>query len=316
MIDIQDLTKHYGDRTAVDALTFRVEPGAVTGFLGPNGAGKSTTMRMVLGLDRPTAGRATVLGRPYTEIRYPLNEVGALLDARAMHSGRSARGHLHVLAQSNRIPTRRVDEVLAQVGLYEVAGRRVKGFSLGMRQRLGIAAALLGDPAVLLLDEPVNGLDPEGIRWVRDLMRSLAAEGRTVLVSSHHMSEMALTADHLVVIGRGRLLADTTVKEFVAGHARRVVHVRTPHRDRLTTLLDGAGINHVLSPGDDEHSLQAYDTEPAAVGDLAASAGLALHELRPEHASLEEAYLGVVAGDTEYRTALTGVPAVPPHQGA
>ncbi|MFF2806096.1 ABC transporter ATP-binding protein [Streptomyces sp. NPDC058000] len=313
MIDLQGLTKRYGDRTAVDDLTFRVEPGAVTGFLGPNGAGKSTTLRMVLGLDRPTAGRATVLDRPYTGIRYPLHEVGALLDARALHDGRTAHGHLRVLAAANRIPARRIDAVLAQVGLQEVAGKRVKGFSLGMRQRLGIAAALLGDPAVLLLDEPINGLDPEGIRWARDLMRGLAAEGRTVLVSSHLMSEMALTADRLVVIGRGRLLADTTVEEFVAGHARRVVHVRSPHRDRLTALLTGAGIAHDAA----EEALRAYDTDAATVGELAASAGLTLHELRLEHASLEDAYLGVVAAATEYRTAHRGDPAVPPpHQGA
>jgi ABC-2 type transport system ATP-binding protein len=236
MIQASGLSKRYGDRLAVNGLSFRVEPGRVTGFLGPNGAGKSTTMRLVMGLDAPTAGMATVNGRPYRELPAPLWEVGALLNARTVHGGRTARDHLRWLARSNRIPTRRCDQVLELVGLDRVAGRRARAFSLGMGQRLGIAAALLGDPGVLLFDEPVNGLDTEGIAWVRALLRRLAAEGRTVLVSSHLMSEMELTADHLVVIGRGRLLADTTMVDFIRRSSRPATVVRSPQWERLRPL--------------------------------------------------------------------------------
>ncbi|WP_143066024.1 ABC transporter ATP-binding protein, partial [Streptomyces sp. CC53] len=246
MIEAVGLTKRYGAKTAVQDLTFQVRPGAVTGFLGPNGSGKSTTMRMILGLDRPTAGRVTINGRTFQELPNAPRHVGALLDARAMHGGRTARSHLLALAQLSGIPARRVDEVLGVVGLQDVARMRTKGFSLGMGQRLGIAAALLGDPQVLLFDEPVNGLDPEGILWVRNLMKALAAEGRTVFVSSHLMSEMALTAEHLIVIGRGRLLADMSVREFIAVNSAGFARVRTPQdapeqRDKLTAALTEAG---------------------------------------------------------------------------
>ena len=232
MIEAQDLTKRYGDKVAVDHLSFRVEPGRVTGFLGPNGAGKSTTMRLVLGLDRPAAGRATINGRPYTELAQPLRTVGALLEARAMHPGRSARNHLLFLAQTQGLPSRRVDEVLDLVGLREVARKRTKGYSLGMGQRVGIAAAMLGDPSVLLLDEPVNGLDPEGILWIRNLIKQLASEGRTIFVSSHLMNEMAVTADHLIVIGKGKLIADCSTREFISRSSEKSVLVRSPDADR------------------------------------------------------------------------------------
>jgi ABC-2 type transport system ATP-binding protein len=297
MIEASGLTKRYGDRLAVDGLSFRVEPGRVTGFLGPNGAGKSTTMRMILGLDVPSAGRVTVNGGTYRELQAPLREVGALLDARAVHGGRTARDHLGWLARSNRIPARRCDQVVELVGLDQVAGRRVKGFSLGMSQRLGIAAALLGDPGTLILDEPANGLDTEGIAWIRALLRRLAGEGRAVLVASHLMSEMELTADHLLVIGRGRLLADTTMEEFIRRNAHPVTVVRSPQWERLRSLLvaggasvepDGAGRWRVLGP------------DAAAIGGLAARHQVQLHELSPRHPSLEEAYMRLTVTSLEY----------------
>src|SRR5918993_1348047 len=241
MIEAKELTKRYGPRLAVDRLSFRVRPGRVTGFLGPNGAGKSSTIRMILGLDAPSSGEVTVNSVPYARLRAPLREVGSLLEARAVHGGRTARAHLLFLAQSNGLPRRRVDEVLDMVGLTSVGGRRVKGFSLGMGQRLGIAAALIGDPRILLLDEPVNGLDTEGIRWIRALLKRLAAEGRTVFVSSHLMSEMELTADHLIVIGQGRLIADTTMREFIERNSQRVTLVRSPRRHQLAEVLRGTG---------------------------------------------------------------------------
>ena len=239
MIEVSDLSKRYGDRTAVDHLTFSIQPGRITGFLGPNGAGKSTTMRLILGLDRPGTGTATIDGRPYAALREPLRKVGALLEARAVHSGRAARHHLACLALSQGLPLARVDEVLALVGLRDAAGRRAGGFSLGMGQRLGIAAALLGDPEILILDEPVNGLDPEGVLWMRNLMKALAADGKTVFVSSHLMSEMAVTADHLIVIGRGALIADASVAEFIEGSSRHSVLVRSPRPAELAEELDG-----------------------------------------------------------------------------
>ena len=299
MIVASDLTKRYGDRVAVDGVSFTVRPGHVTGFLGPNGAGKSTTMRMVIGLDRPTSGSVTVDGARYADSPAPLRAVGALLEARALHPGRTARAHLRWMAASNGIPTSRVEEVLGLVGLEAVAGQRVGRFSLGMGQRLGIAAALLGDPPVVVLDEPVNGLDPEGIRWVRTLARSLAAEGRTVLVSSHLMSEMALTADHLVVIGRGRVLADCPMTEFIAEHAASFVRVRTPQAGRLAELLRRSGAD-VTRDGDELH-VQGVDA--AATGELAAAAGLALHELGLVTSSLEEAFMTLTAGSVEYAAA-------------
>ena len=296
MITAQRLTKTYGERTAVDGIGFTVEPGRVTGFLGPNGAGKSTTMRMVLGLDRPTSGSVTVNGRRYADSPAPLREVGALLEARALHPGRSARDHLRWLAVSNGIPRARVDEVLELVGLTAVAGQRVGRFSLGMGQRLGIAAALLGDPPVVVLDEPVNGLDPEGIRWVRTLARDLAAEGRTVFVSSHLMSEMALTADHLVVIGRGRVLADCSTAEFVAQHAASHVRVRSPQHDEVATLLRREGLDVAAHGGE----LRVHGLDPAGVGELAGRSGLLLHELTLVRSSLEDAFMTLTADSVEY----------------
>ncbi|GJF28037.1 ABC transporter ATP-binding protein [Kitasatospora sp. NE20-6] len=300
MIEIRSLSKSYGDTAAVSDLSFRVDPGRVTGFLGPNGAGKSTTLRMLLGLDRPTAGTALVHGRPYAELDSPLRQVGALLDAQAVHGGRTARGHLRWLAASNGIPERRVDEVLAQVGLADAARRRVKGFSLGMRQRLGVAAALLGDPPVLLLDEPVNGLDPEGIRWIRTLLRGLAAEGRSVLVSSHLMTEMALTADHLVVIGRGRLLADLSTAEFLERHGRSRVRVRAVDPDRLAVLLRSAGLAAEPSP-DGGDAWEVAGAAPEEIGALAAREGVALYELSVRQDSLEEAFMRMTTDAVEYR---------------
>ncbi|WP_405010762.1 ABC transporter ATP-binding protein [Kitasatospora sp. NBC_01539] len=300
MIEIRSLSKSYGDTAAVSDLSFRVDPGRVTGFLGPNGAGKSTTLRMLLGLDRPTAGTALVHGRPYAELDSPLRQVGALLDAQAVHGGRTAHGHLRWLAASNGIPGRRVDEVLAQVGLADAARRRIKGFSLGMRQRLGVAAALLGDPPVLLLDEPVNGLDPEGIRWIRTLLRGLAAEGRAVLVSSHLMTEMALTADHLVVIGRGRLLADSSTAEFLERHGRSRVRVRAVDPARLAVLLRSAGLTAEPSP-DGEGAWEVAGAAPEEIGALAAREGVALYELSVRQDSLEEAFMRMTADAVEYR---------------
>jgi ABC-2 type transport system ATP-binding protein len=298
VIEVRQLTKRYGATAAVDQLSFDVRPGVVTGFLGPNGSGKSTTMRLILGLDAPTAGTATVGGRRYRSLRRPLSEVGALLEAASVHPGRSARGHLLALAAANAIPRRRVDEVLGLAGLDSVAGKRTGGFSLGMTQRLGIAAALLGDPGVLLLDEPVNGLDPEGVLWLRTLLRSLAADGRTVLVSSHLMSEMTLTADQLIVIGRGRLLADTSVQEFVQQSSEGWVQLRSPERDRLAQLLRGQGAAVEAGPG---NSLEVRGTAIAAVGDLAALHGIALHELVARQPSLEEAFMALTRDAVDYQ---------------
>ncbi len=299
MIEIRDLTKTYGRTTAVDQLSVTVHPGRVTGFLGPNGAGKSTTMRAVVGLDRPTAGEVLVAGRRYALHPAPLREVGALLDARAAHPGRSAVAHLRALAATHGLPRSRVEEVLDLVGLTEVAGQRVGGFSLGMSQRLGIAAALLGDPAVILLDEPVNGLDPDGVRWIRQLLRDLAAEGRTVFVSSHLMSEMELTADHLVILGRGRLLADVSMQEVTAS-ASGQVHVRSPHAGELARLLTADG---ALVRTDGPDVLSVTSTTSARIAETALAAGLLLTELTPRHASLEEAYLAMTEHDTPYRAA-------------
>ncbi|WAL93505.1 ATP-binding cassette domain-containing protein [Streptomyces sp. Je 1-369] len=305
-IDVKDLTKEYGRTRALDALTFRVRPGRVTGFLGPNGAGKSTTMRLVLGLDRPTSGTATVGGRRYTELAEPLRHVGALLDAQAAHGSRTARNHLLALAVSNRLPARRVDEVLDESGLGTVADKRIKTFSLGMRQRLGIAAALLGDPEVVMLDEPSNGLDPEGIIWVRELLRRLAAEGRTVLVSSHLMNETATFADHLVILGRGRLLADDPMNEFIASRSRARVRVRTTDPDLLRELLSGRG--YVL--GESVEGRWTVDGAKAEeVGAIAAGAGVQVLELADERTSLEQAYLALTADEAEFRAGSATVPA-------
>ncbi|MFF8946424.1 ABC transporter ATP-binding protein [Streptomyces sp. NPDC014864] len=297
MIELDGLTKRYGGKLAVDDLTFTVRPGTVTGFLGPNGAGKSTTMRMILGLDHPTAGDVRIDGRPYHRLRDPLTSIGALLDAKSVHGGRTAFHHLLCLAQSNGIPTARVHEVLDTVGLTPVARKKAKGFSLGMSQRLGIAGALLGDPRILMFDEPVNGLDPEGIHWIRGLMRSLAAQGRTVFVSSHLMSEMALTADHLVVIGQGRLLADTSMSEFIERHSRSFVRIRTPERERLLDALQGAGITAVEAGGG---LLEVDGGKPEHIGELAARHHVVLHELSVRQSSLEEAFMRLTAGTVEY----------------
>ncbi|GGP50659.1 ABC transporter ATP-binding protein [Streptomyces abikoensis] len=297
MIELEGLTKHYSDVRAVDHLTFTVRPGIVTGFLGPNGAGKSTTMRMMLDLDNPSSGTVRIDGRHYRELRDPLRVVGALLDAKAMHGGRSAYNHLLCLAQSNGIPKARVREVLDTVGLTSVARKRTKGFSLGMGQRLGIAAALLGDPRILMFDEPVNGLDPEGIHWIRNLMKSLATQGRTVFVSSHLMSEMALTADHLVVIGQGKLLADTSMTDFIKENSRSYVRMRSPEQERLREILRGAGID--VTPGE-EGALEVEGEDAAHLGELAARHRITLHELSPRSASLEEAFMRLTAGSVEY----------------
>ncbi|MER7186390.1 ABC transporter ATP-binding protein [Streptomyces hyaluromycini] len=297
MIELAGLTKRYGDKTAVDDLTFAVRPGIVTGFLGPNGAGKSTTMRMILGLDHPTAGRVRIDGKRYEQLKDPLTYIGALLDAKAVHGGRSAFNHLLCLAQSNGIPKARVAEVLDTVGLTAVARKKAKGFSLGMGQRLGIAGALLGDPRILMFDEPVNGLDPEGIHWIRNLMKSLAAQGRTVFVSSHLMSEMALTADHLVVIGQGRLLADTSMADFIRTNSRSYVRVRSPQRERLLDVLHGAGIT-VVETGAGALEVEGGKAEP--IGELAAQNGIVLHELSIQQASLEEAFMQLTAESVEY----------------
>ncbi|WP_028660172.1 ABC transporter ATP-binding protein [Nocardioides insulae] len=297
MIRAQALTKRFGaDQIAVDGIDFTVEPGRVTGFLGPNGAGKSTTMRMILGLDAPTSGRVTVNGHPYGAGPAPLREIGALLEAHAIHPGRSARNHLRWLAASNGIPVGRVDEVLDMVGLDSVATRRAGKFSLGMGQRLGIAAAMLGDPPVVILDEPVNGLDPEGIRWVREFAKQLAAEGRTVFISSHLMSEMALMADHLIVIGRGRILADSSMGEFMREHASSYVRVKTPTVAEAKGLLTGQGVE--VNAVDDE--LRVVGLDASRVGDLLCGRGLVLHELTLVSASLEEAFMALTADAVEY----------------
>ena len=306
MIEVRGLIKRYGDKVAVNDLSFDVEPGHVTGFLGPNGAGKTTTMRLILGLDYPDAGTVKVDGRQYAHLAYPMREVGALLDAKAVHGGRSAYNHLLCLAQTNNLPKRRVGEVLELVGLTEVARKRTKGFSLGMGQRLGIAATLLGDPAVLMFDEPVNGLDPEGILWIRNLMKALAAEGRTVFVSSHLMSEMENTADHLIVIGRGSLLADCTMEEFIARSSGQTVRVRTPQPDLLSNAVSelaahaaaGSPAGAVTNP---DGSLTVHGLTAAQVGDLAFDHGVRLHELTVVRASLEEAFMELTADSVEYR---------------
>jgi len=297
-IEARGLTKHFGRTVAVDDLSFTVEPGRVTGFLGPNGAGKSTTMRMILGLDAPTRGSVTVGGKRYTDLRAPAHAVGALLDARAVHPGRTAFHHLLAIAQGNGIAAARVHEVLELVGLAGAARRRAGGFSLGMSQRLGVAAALLGDPPVLMFDEPVNGLDPEGIRWIRELMRGYAAEGRTVLVSSHLMSEMALTADHLVVIGRGRLVADSALADFVRATAGAEVLVRAAEPDAFARLLTASG--GVVRRGDGD-ALLVSELDGAAIGQLAAFHGMPLSELAPRQASLEDAFMELTRDDVEYR---------------
>jgi ABC-2 type transport system ATP-binding protein len=305
MIEAQGLTKRYGTTTAVDDLSFTVEPGRITGFLGPNGAGKTTTMRLILGLDRPTAGAVTIHGKPFGQLAYPMREVGALLDAKAVHGGRSAYNHLLCLAQTNNLPRRRVGEVLELVGLQDVARKRSRGFSLGMGQRLGIAAALLGDPAILMFDEPVNGLDPEGILWIRTLMKHLAAQGRTVFVSSHLMSEMENTADYLIVIGRGRLIADCTVAEFIERNSQQAVRVRTPHGVELTKVVTAAG-GTVRDDGDGRLVITGLPT--AQVGDLAYDNGVRLHELASAQASLEEAFMELTGNAVEFRAQQLGSP--------
>jgi len=299
VIEVRDLTKRYGDKTAVSELTFSVNPGVVTGFLGPNGSGKSTTMRLILGLDAPTGGDATVNGRHYADHPAPLHEVGALLEARSVHTGRSAYNHLLALAQTHGIRASRVDELIEMVGLQEVADKRAGAFSLGMGQRLGIAAALLGDPHTILLDEPVNGLDPEGIRWVRELLRSLAAEGRTVFLSSHLMTEMAMTAEHLIVIGRGRLIADLSLDEFVRRYSRQVVRVRSPQAALLAELVATTAERvDAIDPG----LLEIEGMSSAEIGEQAAANGIVLHELAAEQVSLEEAFMALTQEDVEFRT--------------
>jgi ABC-2 type transport system ATP-binding protein len=301
MIEAADLTKDYGRKRAVDGLSFTVRPGIVTGFLGPNGSGKSTTMRLVLGLDRPTRGDVTVNGRHYRDHRAPLHEVGALLEARSVHTGRSARNHLLALAQTHGIPRSRVDELIDLVGLHDVAKKRAGKFSLGMGQRLGIATALLGDPSTVMLDEPVNGLDPEGIHWMRNLLTRLAEEGRTVFVSSHLMSEMALIADHLIVIGRGRLIADVPVAEFIQGAGRNVVRVRSPQATELRDLLAGPDVT--VTPLDDG-ALEVSGLTAEQIGEVAGEHSLRIHELTPQQASLEEAFMELTRSDVEYQAEL------------
>ncbi|CAM5645288.1 ABC transporter ATP-binding protein [Streptomyces avidinii] len=314
MIELEGLTKRFGTTTAVDHLSFRIRPGVVTGFLGPNGAGKSTTMRMMLDLDNPTSGTVRVYGKHYRDLSEPLKHVGALLDAKAMHGGRSAYNNLLCLAQSNRIPRQRVDEVLDLVGLTAVAKKKSKGFSLGMSQRLGIASALLGDPEILMFDEPVNGLDPEGILWIRNLMKGLAAEGRTIFVSSHLMSEMALTADHLVVIGQGKLLADLPMADFIQQNSRSYVRLRSPQQERLKDLLHEAGINVVSVPATGTLEIDGVSAEQ--LGELAARHQIVLHELSPQRASLEEAFMRMTADSVEYHAHAPGMAADNPARPA
>jgi ABC-2 type transport system ATP-binding protein len=316
MIEVRGLVKRYGDKVAVNDLSFDVEPGHVTGFLGPNGAGKTTTMRLILGLDYPDAGSVAIDGQHYASLANPMHEVGALLDAKAVHGGRSAYNHLLCLAQTNNLPKRRVGEVLELVGLADVARKRTKGFSLGMAQRLGIAATMLGDPAVLMFDEPVNGLDPEGILWIRNLMKTLAAEGRTVFVSSHLMSEMENTADHLIVIGRGRLLADCTMDEFIARSSGQTVRVRTPQPEVLAKAVsearagagavagagaDGAGASTATVTAAADGSLTVHGLTAAQIGDIAFEHGVRVHELTVVRASLEAAFMELTADSVEYR---------------
>jgi ABC-2 type transport system ATP-binding protein len=301
MIEAKSVSKRFGDKLAVDRLSFIVQPGQVTGFLGPNGAGKSTTMRMILGLDAPSGGTVTVNGKRYDELANPMREVGALLDAKAVHGGRTAYNHLLCLAQTNNLPARRIPEVLELVGLAQVARKRVGGFSLGMCQRLGIAGTLLGDPKVLMFDEPVNGLDPEGILWIRNLMRALAAEGRTIFVSSHLMSEMENTADHLIVIGQGRLIADCTVEEFIRNNSQLAVRVRTPQASQLAQLVTGKG-GTAKADGDDAIVVSGIAQEQ--LGDLAFDNGIRLHELAPLQASLEQAFMELTKDSVEFHAAV------------
>jgi ABC-2 type transport system ATP-binding protein len=319
MIEARGLTKRYGTKVAVEDLSFTVRPGAVTGFLGPNGAGKSTTMRMILGLDRPTEGSVLVDGRRYRDLASPARHVGALLESRAIHTGRSARDHLLALAATHGIPRGRVDEVIEVVGLQDVARKRAGGFSLGMGQRLGIASALLGDPGTLVLDEPVNGLDPEGVRWIRDLLRGLAAEGRTILLSSHLMSEMSMTATHLIVIGRGRLIQETTVEEFVRGASGGRVHVRSPQAAELAELAarEGATVTYSAAlpggagadagreavPGSEADAIEIAGLPSERIGELARAYGIALYELTPRLASLEEAFMDITRDAVEFDAA-------------
>src|SRR5271169_2118518 len=302
MIEVRGLSKRYGDKIAVNDLSFSVEPGTVTGFLGPNGAGKTTTMRLILGLDYPDAGTVSIAGKRYASLANPMREVGALIDAKAVHGGRSAYNHLLCLAQTNNLPKRRVGEVLELVGLTEVARKRAKGFSLGMSQRLGIAGTLLGDPALLMFDEPVNGLDPEGILWIRNFMKALAAEGRTVFVSSHLMSEMESTADHLIVIGRGKLIADCSMSEFIARSSSEAVRVRTPMADDLIKGVTAAGAT--TTTGDDG-AIEVRGMTAEAIGDIGFDQAIRLHELTTVHASLEEAFMELTASSVEYHA---GVP--------
>ncbi len=311
MIEAQGLTKRYGDTLAVDNLTFTVEPGRITGFLGPNGAGKTTTMRLILGLDRPTSGTVTVNGKPFAQLAWPMHEVGALLDAKAVHGGRSAYNHLLCLAETNHLPKSRVGQVLELVGLTEVAGKRSKGFSLGMGQRLGIAGALLGDPKILMFDEPVNGLDPEGILWIRNLMKALASEGRTVFVSSHLMSEMENTADHLIVIGRGKLISASSTKEFIAANSQQSVRVRTPQRDDLVRLASAAG----ATVRDDDGAIVLLGLTTQQVGDLAFENSIRLHELAPAHASLEQAFMELTASSVQFHADVPGGQQPPTYAG-
>jgi ABC-2 type transport system ATP-binding protein len=303
VIEADGLSKRYGEKLAVDSLSFAVRAGVVTGFLGPNGAGKSTTMRMIMALDRPTAGSVRINGRPYERHKAPLHEIGALLEAKAIHPGRSAYDHLRALAASNGVGKRRVLEVIDMVGLAEVARKRAGGFSLGMGQRLGIASALLGDPRVVMLDEPVNGLDPEGVLWIRNLLKSLAAQGRTVFVSSHLMSEMALIAEDLIVIGRGRLLSAGPLADFIAQASNSSVRVRSPHAARLRDLLLGDG---VTVTGGDPGVLDVQGLDTAEIGERAAAAGLVLHELSPQEASLEEAFMELTRDAVEYHATTGG----------
>ena len=316
MIEAQDLTKRYGDKLAVDHLSFTVEPGRVTGFLGPNGAGKSTTMRLVLGLDRPNTGTATIDGRPYAELAQPLRTVGALLEAKAMHPGRSARNHLLFLAQTQGLPRRRVDEVLELVGLRDVARQRIRGYSLGMSQRVGIAAAMLGNPSVLLLDEPVNGLDPEGILWIRNLMKHLASEQRTIFVSSHLMNEMAVTADHLIVIGKGKLIAESSTQEFIERSSEKSVLVRSPDSGALADLIAAEGGKAIRQdPARSQTAaLRVTGLDAPRIGEIAAANRIVLHELAPQLGSLEEAFIEMTAGSVEYGGG--DAPAVPQETAA
>ncbi len=298
MIEAEGLTKHYGEKVAVEDLSFTVRPGVVTGFLGPNGSGKSTTMRLIMGLDAPNRGQVRVNGQRFSDFAWPLREVGALLEARAIHPGRTARAHLLMLAQTNRLPAHRIDDLLALVGLTAVADQRAGKFSLGMSQRLGIAASLLGDPGVLLFDEPVNGLDPDGIRWVRNLLKGLAKEGRTVFVSSHLMSEMALTADEVIIIGRGHLIEQTSVDKLLNRGSMQSVRVRSPEIAKLRGALGELGATTNL---EDDGSLTVRGVDEVAVGDLAGARGIVLHELSPQTASLEEAFMELTESSLEYR---------------